>query len=235
MSRRLAFPALVAFTCLAAPVSAQVGTWSIHPTRLPSPNSEFSAVVVDGRVYTVGGYQPAASFLLQIYDPATDTWQLGPPVPEGTHHGGVAAVDGRIYVIAGGPSASTRVQIYDVAAGAWTQGAPMPSARTALAVAVVDGKIHAIGGSIGINHGLAVTTHEVYDPATNSWTARAPLPIGVEHTFAAVVGGRIHVAAGRDHLVSTNLLQIYDPATDTWSVGPPLIADTSGHAVEVCD
>ena len=50
------------------------------------------------------------------YDPVANLWEDLPPMPEGRHGAGVAAVGGRIYVIGGGPSTgfsqSTTVQVF---------------------------------------------------------------------------------------------------------------------------
>ena len=40
----------------------------------------------------------------EAYDPAHDAWQAMAPMPTGRHGLGSAVVDGRIYVISGGPT-----------------------------------------------------------------------------------------------------------------------------------
>jgi hypothetical protein len=39
------------------------------------------AMMDDGRIWTIGGYTTAPVATVEIYDPATNTWQEGPPLP----------------------------------------------------------------------------------------------------------------------------------------------------------
>src|ERR687891_570282 len=41
------------------------------------------------------------SNLVQVYDPATSRWSLGPTLPQPIHHTHVAAVGGKLYLIGG--------------------------------------------------------------------------------------------------------------------------------------
>jgi hypothetical protein len=52
-----------------------------------------------GREATTGTFNQ-----VEAYDPATDSWSTYAPMPTARHGLGAIAVDGRIYVIAGGPT-----------------------------------------------------------------------------------------------------------------------------------
>src|SRR5438067_8797211 len=54
------------------------GNWSTGAS-IPAETSSPGATAIDGKFYIVGGTQPdgSASDLLQIYDPATDSWTSG--------------------------------------------------------------------------------------------------------------------------------------------------------------
>src|SRR5262245_59994148 len=83
---------LVAIAIAAAsgdPVAAQpeAGPWEMR-APLPAPRSEIAVAELGGRIYVIGGY-PAGripSNVVQVYDPVTDTWEYGPPVPLPLHH-----------------------------------------------------------------------------------------------------------------------------------------------------
>lgn len=219
---------IVAVLLAAAPAASAIGTWT-ELAPLPFRNSEFGAAVIDGRIYSAGGFLHLDR--LVIYDPATDSWSEGPDLPFGTHHAGVVSEGGKLYVIGGEGTSSSKVQIFDPATETWNQGAPLITPRGALAAVVLDGKIHAIGGGPDINSGTAWDNHEVYDPATDSWEVRAPLLLLGEHIFGAAIDGKIYVAGGRDGFSNQRSLQVYDPATDSWSPGANMRNKRSGHAV----
>jgi len=137
----------------------------------------------DGRLYVFGGYGHAGSvrasdsdseerfleaakemkFLgrnaltsTEIYDPATDTWIAGAPMPYGRNAMGAAlGADGRIYVVGGAVSYSSPVPradvfVYDPAKDRWEIGPRLRRRRYHHAVTVdPKGRIYAIGGIAG--------------------------------------------------------------------------------------
>jgi N-acetylneuraminic acid mutarotase len=211
--------------------------WSMG-TAMPLPRSEHAVVEFQGRIWVLGGYPPGRlpSNLVQIYDPATGRWTLGPPLPEAIHHTHVAAVDGRLYVLGGEvEGASTgrperfvsNVWMHDPAVGGWVARAPMPTARGGGGKAVIDGRIYVAGGRPPGGHAF-----EVYDPATDSWERLPDMPTQRNHLAMVAIGGRIYVAGGRfgpgAGAERTDILEIYDPATRRWSRGAPLPAPRGG-------
>ena len=74
---------------------------------------------LDGRVHVLGGegVDPPKIFRSHdVIDLATGTWSEGPPMTRGRHGLGIGAVDGRIYVVGGGPnpdlSTTDRVDVF---------------------------------------------------------------------------------------------------------------------------
>ena len=84
----------------------------------------------------------------RAYDPATDRWQPGAPLP--TARSGIAAsvLGGRIVVVGGEAPAGTfnQVEAYDPTSDAWSAYARMPTARHGLGSAAVGGKMYVISG-----------------------------------------------------------------------------------------
>ena len=66
-------------------------------------NSEFALAQANGKIFVMGGYpfNRVTSRTVQIYDIATDTWSLGPDLPQPNNHGMAAAVNGKIYLLGG--------------------------------------------------------------------------------------------------------------------------------------
>src|SRR5687767_7231835 len=88
----------------APPPSSQIdgGEWGIR-SGLIEPNSELPVAELNGKLYLLGGYPSTRLTVrtVQIYDIASDSWQLGPPLPQLNNHGMAASVNGRIYLIGG--------------------------------------------------------------------------------------------------------------------------------------
>src|SRR5688572_21477497 len=80
----------------------QEGPWSTLAPLL-QPRSEMAIAEVGGKVYVIGGYPPGRipSDVVQIYDAATNSWTLGPPIPMPLHHAMAVAVGGRLFLIGG--------------------------------------------------------------------------------------------------------------------------------------
>ena len=212
------------------------GTWTTLAPML-QPRSEMAIAELGGKVYVIGGYPPGRipSNVVQVYDPATNSWTLGPPTPVPLHHSHAVAVEGRLFLIGGEfDGASTgRPSVYlstvyelDVAAGAWRSRAPMPTNRSGGGVGVIDGKIYVAGGRPPRGNDFAV-----YDPAADRWTVLPSLPTARNHLAVDAIGGRLYVAGGRfDDVGSpmTTALEIYDPSAGAWTTGAPLPAPRAG-------
>ncbi len=127
-----------------------------------------AAVAFQGRIWALGGRE---SFFgtqyanVEIYDPATDSWRTGAPLPTGRGGLAAAARADRIYVFGG--EAPLRIfgatEMYEPASNRWTAKAPMLTPRHGMGAAVVGNAIYIPGG--GKEPGFAATnTNEVYTP-----------------------------------------------------------------------
>jgi N-acetylneuraminic acid mutarotase len=216
-----------------------LGRW-FRSAALPYPRQELiGGAVLDDKIYVVGGMQSDGepSDNMQIFDPATNQWSIGPNLPVRRHHLSVAAVGGKLYAI-GGVSVATfwtpeeTTYEYDPATETWTEKAPMISSRMEPAPAVYNGKIYLFGGRQ--RGGISQRTADMYDPITDTWTALQAMPTIRQHAAAAVVDTLIYVVGGRYFeeiedpnlsgwlLVNNDAFEIYDPTTDSWSRGAPL-------------
>ena len=128
---------------------------------MPTPRNQFSTVTVDGRIYAIGGQfhhdsEQLDQARVDIYDPATDSWASGPPLPKGHSHaeGGTFVHDGRIYVVGGHttPEGGTKSIDPDILAltpgGAWELVGRLPVPLSSPAAAIIDGKLYVAGGSL---------------------------------------------------------------------------------------
>lgn len=218
------------------PASAQEPTGWTERAPMLLPRSEAAVAELNGKVYFMGGYPGAriTSDSVQVYDPRTDSWELGPPLPVPLHHTMASVAAGRLYVIGGeagnpggGQGFQNSVFMLDEEAGTWVPRAPMPTARSGGGSAAVDGRIYVAGGRPP--HG---SDFAVYDPATDAWTELPNVPTQRNHLGVVAIGGKLYVAGGRFGggvgSEMTDILEVYDPATNSWSRGASLLAPRAG-------
>jgi hypothetical protein len=223
-----------------APVSPLVltrvaGEWAFRAPLLVA-NSEFALAEANGRIYVMGGYPSTrvTSRTVQVYDIATDSWQLGPDLPQPNNHGMAAAVNGRIYLIGGqttddqqGASAVSAVYELDPAVGAWVEKAQMPTARSGGVAVAHGGRIYVAGGRVPRGSDFAV-----YDPALDQWDVLPDLPSQRNHITGAAINGRIHIVGGRlgNGLspLKSDAHEVFDPGTGGWTTAAPMLRGRSG-------
>jgi DNA-binding transcriptional ArsR family regulator len=149
-------------------------TWSTK-TPIPTPVSAYASAVVDGKIYVIGGLAPNGTSrmrvnLNQIYDPATDTWSLGTPLPNTQSSISAGATIGvmapkRIYVVGDGLN-----QVYDPANDSWTVAEPIPDSANRMTnfddaeIAVVNDQLYALGGVYEDENGNGYSINEQYTP-----------------------------------------------------------------------
>jgi hypothetical protein len=128
-----------------------------------------AAVSAGGLIYALGGSDAHSVFAtVEMYDPATDAWIPGSPLPSASSELAAAVgPNGLIYAIGGGiagGAATTNVYSYDPAtpSAGWAQLDPLLTAQTGLAAATgPDGLVYAIGGW---TVGQPIDTVEAYTP-----------------------------------------------------------------------
>lgn len=215
---------------------------------LPQARHHIALAAEGGLIYAVGGFSGGfprwqAQAEVFIYDPATDRWRPGVPLPAPRAEGVAAAVNGKVYLIGGRVRANAQashfnehedtalMEVFDPGNGRWSRAAAAPTARNSAASAVIDGKIHVVGGRQAIRQPdgslrqVNVATLEVFDPATGRWTTRAPMPQAQGGLAAAAHAGKLYVFGGEQWVPEQKVFAeswVYDPAVDRWSALPPL-------------
>jgi N-acetylneuraminic acid mutarotase len=214
------------------------GEWGSRAGLLEN-NSEFALAEANGKLYVLGGYPPMpgpnrTARTVQVYDIASDRWELGPQLPQPNNHGMAAAVNGKIYLLGGqttndqqGATAVDMVYELDPALGSWVEKARMPTARSGGVAVVHAGKIYVAGGRVPRGNDFAV-----YDPAADRWEVLPDLPSQRNHIAGAAINGRIHIVGGRlgNGLspVKSDAHEVFDPQTRTWTTAAPMLRGRSG-------
>jgi N-acetylneuraminic acid mutarotase len=132
--------------------------------RTPAPTARNHAAigVVNGKIYIIGGLVGSAVILtgsntnvVEVYDPATDSWgAAGLRMPTGRSGMGWATYKGKIY-IAGGQiydlhvfAVMRDIEVYDPATNTWSELPTMPTARHGVSVAAIGNRLYVVGGQI---------------------------------------------------------------------------------------
>jgi N-acetylneuraminic acid mutarotase len=214
------------------------GEWGTRANLLVN-NSEFALAEANGKIYVLGGYPPQmgpnrTSRTVQVYDIATDRWELGPQLPEPNNHGMAASVGGKIYLLGGqvtddqnGATAVNTVFELDPARGTWVEKAKMPTARSGGVAIALGGKIYVAGGRVPRGNDFAA-----YDPAADRWEVLPDLPSQRNHITGAAINGRIHIVGGRlgNGLspVKSDAHEVFNPQTRSWTSAAPMLRGRSG-------
>ena len=129
---------------------------------MPTARGATDAVVVDGKIYVIGGYNwqwgPLVDkFVTSIeeYNPKTDQWRELPDMPMRKFMFASVAIDNEIYTIGGahtpGGNRLTRfadADVYNPTTNKWREVEPMTIPKATRAV-VVKGTIYTLGGLKG--------------------------------------------------------------------------------------
>jgi N-acetylneuraminic acid mutarotase len=192
--------------------------------------SDLGVVVVDGKIYAIGGstlqYIQNGSLVdtNERYDPKTDTWITLESMPTPRAYFAIAAYQDKIYCIGGAvgfnmewvnlyyPACGVN-EVYNIATDSWSTKASPPFNGTKLQAHVVNGQIFVL--------------HEsdlyMYSPKIDVWETKTSMPLATRLTVSAVVDNKIIVTGEFDTGIYELGLRFeqktlsYDPKTNAWS------------------
>lgn len=153
-------------------------TWQTLPD-LPTQRNHLGAVTIGGKIYVIGGrfgagFESEQTDRIEIFDPATNRWSQGAPMPH--PRGGINVIEayGCLHVFGGegdddSPSGvHADHDLYNPITNSWLSLPPMPTPVHGVTGAVfTNGLIHLPGGGISIGGSSGTTLHQVYRPAAN--------------------------------------------------------------------
>ena len=177
------------------------GDWRRLP-QLPAPRAAAGAAVVGGRLYVAGGVtenlRGTRSLARDafVFDLRRRRWSTIPgPTPR--EHLAVAAVRGRVYVLAGrlaGIDTNLRaLERYAPASRRWLRLPPIPSSRGGTGAAGVGRLLVSIGGEAP--RGTIASVY-AFDVSTRRWRRLADLPTPRHGLGVVTLGQRVYAIAG---------------------------------------
>lgn len=189
---------------------------------LNTARSSHSAVVLNGEIYVLGGFDGTNSLsTVEIYNPTTNQWRFGTPMP-GTG-GNAEVVNGKIYVH---PAGGNDVFVFDPATG-WSTVTPTPGGAGSFGIDsatyndVTFGFGNIIVGVTQVSVLNRVMDVVAYTPTTNQWLSGVGLSTAEWlRPSVSVVGDIMYVIGGFGQQGSRGAMSrvaAYDQTTDTWS------------------
>jgi len=210
--------------------------WS-QASPCPVPRFEALGAVVGEELWVMGGFLSTelnVTKRIDIYDPARDSWRLGPELPGAETHAGVAQLEASgDFILAGGFVGNVLNRIttgdvwrFEAATSRFSPAPALPTPRAAVAMALVGDTLHAAGG-LGADGNTDSAEHVVLKlDGANAWTSAAQLPTPRNHGGAASSGGLFFAVAGRhgwDEVTGDEpLLDAFDPGRGAWQARAPM-------------
>lgn len=127
---------------------------------MPVPRNQFSTVVLNGKIYAIGGQFHHDSMQLDqprtdIYDPQNDSWSEGPDLPKGHSHaeGATFVHNKQIYMLGGHttPTGGTKSLDSDILrleeSGQWQKIGELPAPVSSAAAAIIGDQMFVAGGA----------------------------------------------------------------------------------------
>ncbi|WP_138751633.1 Kelch repeat-containing protein [Paenibacillus sinopodophylli] len=179
---------------------------------MPTARSAASAVVLNNKIYVLGGYNFVSGVLtrvakMEIYDPETNIWTTGTNLTSAKAWVGTDVYDGKIYVFGGTNQSNanlTTVESYNPLTNGWTTLSPIPSVGGAIGVAQLEGKFYVSGFN---NYAFSE-----YNPQDNSWTNLAESPNKLNAPAVVIKDSDIYFFGSSE----TSLVNVYNTLTNTW-------------------
>lgn len=152
-------------------------------------------------------------------------WHEQAQMPTRRAHLALAAVNGRIFAIAGQtPEGITdAVEIYDPEEDLWTRGNSKPVPAAYVSAAAIGTDVYVPGGCDTDN--TAMEKVEVYNTLTDSWSETSPLPESRCAYALTTLNGTLYLFGGWDGKRYVATTYVYDPQTDAWTQGTPMATE----------
>jgi N-acetylneuraminic acid mutarotase len=150
--------------------------WTVLP-NLPTQRNHLASGVIGGNLYVVGGrfgggVGSEMTDIVEIYDPATNTWTRGTPLLEPRAGLNGITVRGCLYTFGGEGNDSNplgifpNVEVYNPLTDAWIPLEPIPvPVHGVTGAAYINGYIHLAGGGISRGGNSGATIHQVFPAA----------------------------------------------------------------------
>lgn len=185
---------------------------------IPLARGGYFAEWLEGRLWLGGGsYWKDGKKLwtteVSLYDPQTDTWSNGEPLPKAFGYGVTARIGKAIYILGGADEDGTpNKHIYKFSAGKWDVVGMTPDVFVYPAYTAVGSSIYIFGGSSSSADVTQATADLwIYHTDANVWKKASAIPGKPRQIFsAAAIGELIYVFGGVTQKTGEDILNLDD-------------------------
>lgn len=179
-----------------------------------TPRTRATAVVLNGLIYVVGGYNTGIPNLnggylgvVEAFDPVAGLWTSKAGLGVGVASVGLAALNGTLYAFGGithnGPT--SMMAAYNPSSNSWTSKSSLPFSGAGDGL-VVNGVLYAFSHVTDTVWTAAPRVY-AYNPSLDSWTAQCSMPNPRAGFGAVNVGSVVYTSGGSNSLSNTGLTQ----------------------------
>ena len=160
---------------------------------------DFETVVVDNKVYTIGGSAYDVTKSVEAYDPETNTWAQKAPMITARAAFQAIAYNGKIYAFGGSSDTKNRLssmEMYDVKTDKWQSGPSMLIGKIAFNSVLLNGTIYAIGGMSTTGQYSDVESYKLeYSPTLTVTASPNKVKVGQKFTTEIAVHNGTNICA----------------------------------------
>jgi N-acetylneuraminic acid mutarotase len=194
---------------------------------LPEPRAALILADVDGKLLAAGGTywsegRKMWSRRADFFDPASNRWLPGPPLPAPRADSAVAAIEGDVYLLGGTSDGEVLDDVIVLHNGAWETKPEMrlPGKRSYANAAVYNGKLYLFGGMEKAGD-LSTIRDNVWVWEDGRWTQIATIPPPARSNYAFAVDGHTAyffggVTATTDGFHNLGEALAYDMGANRW-------------------
>ncbi len=185
---------------------------SLNTARRLHAQVTFKDTQGNNKIMVIGGLNSNGNQLnsIEIYDPPTDTWTIGPDMHlTRFDFSAVVLHDGRILVVGGNTNNDNTSEVYNPASNSWTMYTATNAFKYGGTLALLRGganyKALVAGGTNSANV-------QLFDPEINQWSTTISLNSPRSRfTLTTLNDGTILAIAGLNSLGQTNTSEVYTP------------------------
>ncbi len=211
-------------------------TWSTLPTVLPVGLVLMQAVVVEDKIYIVGGKSNNSGDEykdIYVFDPAQETIEIYGEMNNERYGMSVVVVDGRLVIM--GSEDDRSIEIFDIASKtSEDMTAQLTGGCFVNQGAYWNGGCYVFAG-IPHRHSSAVANVDKYNPSDDTFEAMEPLQLATEEFAGALLGNSFYIIGGYNALSRFAEVQRYnfeDNTSELCGKFPYKVGDSNASASE---
>ena len=172
---------------------------------MPTARSGMSSVVVENKIYCIGGRTSDGntSGVIESYDVLKDCWNIESSLQNKRAYAMSEVIDDKIYIIGGydGNKTLKSVECYDIKTKTVTTKADMPYKNGSKKSYINNGLIHVIGGFPNSEEGTSqIHALQIYNPNTDAWSTKFTIPTTRWYVDSVLVDNKMFFFGGNYRL-----------------------------------